>query len=104
VGGSWWEKHRGELTIPQGREESEDARSGTPRYARFMLGDQEAVVTEVTPFNLHGVTYYDLAVTFSDGTMQSARLGPEGVPEGLAVGDRVLVTMAANMVISVRRP
>ena len=43
-----------------------------------MLGDREAVVTEVKPFDLHGVTYYDLALIFSDGNMQSARLGPEG--------------------------
>jgi hypothetical protein len=68
-----------------------------------VLGDREAVVREVTPFNLHGVTYYDLAVVFPDGTILSARLGPEGVPEGLEAGERVLVTMAANMVISVRR-
>jgi hypothetical protein len=69
-----------------------------------VFGDKEAVVMEVRPFDLHGVTYYDLAVTFPDGSTQSARLGPEGVPDGLQVGDRVLVTMAANMVISVRRP
>jgi hypothetical protein len=27
-----------------------------------MLGDREAVVTEVKPYDLHGVTYYDLAL------------------------------------------
>jgi len=69
-----------------------------------MLGDRDAVVTEVKPFDLHGVTYCDLAVTFSDGSTQSARLGPESVPHGLKTGDRVLVTMAANMVVSLRRP
>jgi hypothetical protein len=69
-----------------------------------MLGDREAVVTEVKPFDLHGVTYYDLALIFSDGSTQSARLGPEGVPDGLKAGDGVLVTMAANMVVSLRRP
>jgi hypothetical protein len=51
-----------------------------------MLGDREAVVTEVKPFDLHGVTYYDLALIFSDGSTQSARLGPEGVPDGLKAG------------------
>jgi hypothetical protein len=45
-----------------------------------MLGDREAVETEVKPFDLHGVTYYDLALIVSDGSTQSARLGPEGVP------------------------
>lgn len=69
-----------------------------------MLGEQEAVVREVKPFDLHGVTYYDLALTLSDGSLQTARLGPEGVPEELKPGERVLVMMAANMVISVRRP
>lgn len=69
-----------------------------------MLGDQEAVVTEVRPFNLHGVTYYDLALTFPDGSTHSARLGPEGVPDGLRAGERVVAMMAANMVVSVRRP
>jgi hypothetical protein len=69
-----------------------------------VLGEQEAVVREVTPFDLHGVTYYDLAVAFDDGTTQTARLGPEAVPDGLQAGERVEVTMAANMVISVRRP
>jgi hypothetical protein len=69
-----------------------------------MLGEQEAVVTEVRPFDLHGVTYYDLALRLSDGNQQSARLGPEGVPDGLKPGERVLVMMAANMIISVRRP
>ena len=68
-----------------------------------MLGDQEAVVAEVTPFNLHGVTYFDVVLTLSDGSTQSARLGPEGVPEGLKPGDTVVATMAANMVVSLRR-
>jgi hypothetical protein len=66
-------------------------------------GNREAVVTGVKPFDLHGVTYYDLALIFSDGSTQSARLGPEGVPDGLKAEDRVLVTMAANMVVSLRR-
>ena len=61
-------------------------------------------MTELTPFDLHGVIYYDLMVRFADGSTHTARLGPEGVPDGLEVGDRVLATMAANMVVSVRRP
>jgi hypothetical protein len=69
-----------------------------------MLGEEEAVVLEVTPFDLHGVTYYDLAVGFPDRSVQQARLGPESVPDDLRKGDRILATRAANMVISVRRP
>jgi hypothetical protein len=69
-----------------------------------MLGEEEAIVLEVEPFDLHGVTYYDLAVGFADRSVQQARLGAESVPEGLRKGDRVLATRVANMVVSVRKP
>jgi hypothetical protein len=69
-----------------------------------VLGEQDAVVLEVTPFSLHGVTYSDVTVTLRDRSVHRARLGPEGVPDGLGAGEQVLVTMAANMVISIRRP
>ena len=69
-----------------------------------MLGEEEAIVIEVAPFDLHGVTYYDLVVGFADRSTQHARLGPESVPDDLHKGDRILATRVANMVISVRRP
>ena len=69
-----------------------------------MLGEQEAVVLEVKPFDLHGVTYYDVTVRFADESIQGARLGAEGVPEGLQPGDPVMATRVANMVVSLRRP
>lgn len=69
-----------------------------------MLGEEEAVVLEVKPFDLHGVRYHDLAVGFPDRSVQHARLGPESVPDDLQKGERVLATRVANMVISVRRP
>jgi hypothetical protein len=69
-----------------------------------MFGEQEAVVLEVTPFLLHGVTYYDVTVTFPDRAVEQARLGPEAVPEGLQPGDRVFATRVANMVVSLRKP
>jgi hypothetical protein len=69
-----------------------------------MLGEQEAMVLEVKPFGLHGVTYYDVAVAFPDRTVEQARLGPEGVPDGLQPGERVMATRVGNMVISLRRP
>jgi hypothetical protein len=69
-----------------------------------MLGEEEAVVLEVTPFDLHGMTYYDLAVGFRDRSVQQTRLGAESVPEGLRSGDHVLATRVANMVVSIRRP
>ena len=59
---------------------------------------------EAIPFDLHGVTYYDVAVEFPDRTVVQARLGAEGVPDGLQRGERVLATRVANMVVSLRRP
>jgi hypothetical protein len=69
-----------------------------------VIGEQEAVVTAVRPFDLHGVRYYDLELKFPDGNVQTARLGSESVPDGLNAGDQVLVTMAANMAVSIRWP
>jgi hypothetical protein len=69
-----------------------------------VLGEEEATVLEVKPFMLHGVTYYDLTVAFADRGVEQARLGPEGVPDGLAAGERVMATRAMNMIISLRRP
>jgi len=67
------------------------------------MGEQSAVVMAVKAFNLHGVIYVDITVGFEDKSMENARLGPESVPGDLAVGEQVLVTRAANMVIAVRR-
>jgi hypothetical protein len=69
-----------------------------------MLGEQEAIVLEVKPFGLHGVTYYDVTVQFPDRSVEQSRLGPEGVPDGLQPGEHVLATRVSNMVISLRRP
>jgi hypothetical protein len=69
-----------------------------------MLGEEEAIVLDVTTLDIHGVTYYDLAVGFPDRSVQQARLGAESVPDDLRKGDRVLATRVGNMVISVRRP
>ncbi len=69
-----------------------------------MLGEQEVIVLEVKPFGLHGLTYYDVTVRFPDRTLEHARLGPEGVPERLQPGEKVLATRAANMIVSLRQP
>lgn len=69
-----------------------------------MLAEEEAIVLEVAPFDLHGVRYYDLAVGFPDRSVQQARLGAESVPDDLQKGDRIFATRVANMVVSVRRP
>lgn len=69
-----------------------------------MLGEEEAVVLDVKPFNLHGVIYSDVTIAYKDRSVDQARLGPEGVPGDLRSGDVVLATKVANMVISLRRP
>lgn len=68
-----------------------------------MLGEEEAVVLEVKPFGLHGLTYFDVAIAFRDRSVAQARLGPEALPENLAVGEQVFVTRVAGLVISIRR-
>ena len=73
-----------------------------PRYPPPVLGEREAVVLEVTPFDLHGVRYADVTLTFPDRSVVNARLGPESVPDGIKAGDRVIATMAANMVVAIR--
>jgi hypothetical protein len=62
------------------------------------------MVLDVKPFDLHGVTYSDVTVTYPNRAVEQARLGPEGVPDALQPGERVLVTRVANMIISIRRP
>jgi hypothetical protein len=69
-----------------------------------MLGEREAVVLEVEELAIHGLPYVDVTLGFDDRTTDRARLGPEAVPEDLRAGERVLVTRAANVVISLRRP
>lgn len=69
-----------------------------------MLGEVEAVVLDVKPFDLHGVVYADVTIAYRDRSVDQARLGPEGVPEDLETGEVVLATKVANMVISLRRP
>lgn len=55
-------------------------------------------------FDLHGVRYRNLTVSYPDGTVENARLGPEGAPEDITAGEAVLVTRIANVIVSIRRP
>ncbi|HZD17229.1 MAG TPA: hypothetical protein VE669_03705 [Actinomycetota bacterium] len=69
-----------------------------------MLGEREAEVVDVRPWDVHGVGYVDVTVAYEDGTVETARLGPESVPEGLHAGERVRVNTAVNMIVAIRRP
>ena len=66
-----------------------------------MFGDETGTLKMLRPFELHGITMWDVAVAFEGGRIEEARLGPEGVAGGLTVGDRVLVRKAAMMIIGV---
>ncbi|MEX0753753.1 MAG: hypothetical protein WD206_09310 [Actinomycetota bacterium] len=68
-----------------------------------MLGEAEAIVLEVKPWDVHGVGYVDVTVTFPDRRVETARLGSESIPEDLAAGDHVLVSSAVNMIVALRR-
>jgi len=68
-----------------------------------MFGDDVGTIEAVRSFDLHGVTYFDLAVKLDDGRMEEARLGPESVPGGLAAGDRVRLIRAGFMIIQIAR-
>jgi hypothetical protein len=68
-----------------------------------VLREEEAVVVDIKPFNLHGVDYQDVTITYPDRSVDHARLGPEGVPENLQPGEVVLAMRVSNMVVSLRR-
>ncbi len=69
-----------------------------------MLGEREALVVAVTPFDVHGVAHVDVSVAYRDRSTASARLGAESVPSGLVPGDEVVVSTALNMIVALRRP
>jgi hypothetical protein len=68
-----------------------------------VLGEQEALVMEVKPWDVHGVGYVDVTVVFKGGAVETTRLGAESVPDALEPGERVLVTKAANVIVSIGR-
>ncbi len=69
----------------------------------MMFGDEAGTAEAVRAFDLHGVTYYDVAIRLDDGRIEEARLGPESVPGGLKAGDRVRVVRAGLMIIQITR-
>jgi hypothetical protein len=67
-----------------------------------VLGDREALVLEVRRFDIHGSGFVDVTVGFPDRSTSSARLGAESVPADLKTGDRVLVSIAMNMIVAIQ--
>ncbi|HET9723783.1 MAG TPA: hypothetical protein VFR44_08065 [Actinomycetota bacterium] len=69
-----------------------------------MLTEREAEVLEVSPVQIHGVPYADVAIRYPDGVVASARLGRESIPVDLSKGERVVVQAAMSVIVAVRRP
>ncbi len=61
------------------------------------------MVVEVKPWDVHGVGYVDVTVVYQDRELETARLGPESVPDALKAGERVVVHRAVNMIVSIER-
>jgi hypothetical protein len=68
-----------------------------------MMGEQQALVVDVTLLDVHGVGYVDVTLAFRDHSVEVARLGRESVPDDLRQGEEVLVAKAVNVVVSIRR-
>ncbi len=69
-----------------------------------MLGERDAVVAEVRPYDVHGSPHVQVALAYPDKTFQQAQLGAESVPADLRPGDPVVVRLAMNVVIGIERP
>jgi hypothetical protein len=68
-----------------------------------VVGEVEAIVLEVRPWDVHGVGYVDVTVAYRDRSTEVARLGPESVPQDLRAGEEVVVSKAVNMIVAIRR-
>jgi hypothetical protein len=69
-----------------------------------MMGEQEALVVDVKPWDVHGVGYVDVTVALPNRSLETARLGGESIPADLQAGEKVLLSKVMNMIVSVRRP
>ncbi len=66
---------------------------------------REAVIRRVSPYELHGVPYYRLAVSYSDDpeSMREVRISNDSIYDNPSAGDRVVVDMILNVVTEVRK-
>ena len=61
-------------------------------------------MVEVKPWDVHGVGFVDVTVVYPDRVLETARLGPESIPQDLRAGDHVVVSRAVNLIVGIRRP
>ena len=64
-----------------------------------MLGEREALVVDVRPFDVHGVAYVDVTVALPRPPRGDRAPGRESVPDDLQPGEEVLVSSAVNMIV-----
>ena len=69
----------------------------------LVLGEREGIVREVRGLQIHGSPYVDVTVVYPDGLAESGRLGAESIPGDLKEGERIVVSRAVNMMVSIRR-
>jgi hypothetical protein len=89
--------------VPPGSAEVPETCGTCSTLRVVVLGEQEAVVVEVKPWDVHGVGYVDVTVVFPDRAVVNARLGAESIPMDLEAGERVMVSRAVNMIVAIRR-
>jgi hypothetical protein len=66
---------------------------------------REAIIRRVNPYELHGVRYYQLGVSYVDepDSMREIRISHDAIYDNPVDGDRVLVEMVLNVVTEVRK-
>ena len=66
---------------------------------------REAIIRQVNRYELHGVAYYRLVVSYSDEptSVQEVRISHDSIYGEPADGDRILVEAVLNIVTEVRK-
>jgi len=66
---------------------------------------REAIIRQVNRYDLHGVAYYRLVVSYSDepNSVQEVRISHDSIYGEPADGDRILVEAILNVVTEVRK-
>ena len=66
---------------------------------------REAIIRQVNRYDLHGVAYYRLVVSYSDepNSVREFRISHDSIYDEPADGDRVLVDAVLSVVTEVRK-
>jgi len=72
----------------------------------MIQGSKEGYIERVTPVDLHGQKYFDIAYRTADdpaATMHVARLGDDAIYAAPQPGDRIRLHFLMNLVMKVER-